>query len=169
MLNSLANDRIQRHGCSVSQLSQNGQLLRGVSSINVHRGISFGVSSSLSFRQHIFISLATIQHSTQNEVTRAVQNCFDGNNSVRSQSGRYCRDDRDTTCYGRLKTNCASQLMSQSEEFCAMSIQKGFVGSDHIFTSFKQTGYIGSCWIDPTHHMNHHLNVRIGDDGLDVI
>ncbi len=39
----------------------------------------------------------------------------------------------------------------------------------HIFTSFKQTGDIGSCRIDPAHHMNHHLNVRIGDNSLDII
>ena len=58
---------VESHGSVECQSSQDHQLLSCIGAVDIHCGIGFGVSQSLSFLQNVVVALTVIQHASQNE------------------------------------------------------------------------------------------------------
>ena len=64
--------KLERH--AVGNRGQNRQLVRGVDTFYIKRGVGFGVAQRLGFREHVFKSPAFVAHVGKNVIAGAIDN-----------------------------------------------------------------------------------------------
>ncbi len=119
------------------QMSKDGQFLRGIGAVHIHRGIRFRVTQALGFLHRFQIAEAGRFHLRENEVARSVQDGVNRLNLVGDQAGADIGNDRNAAGHTGLERYGTAQFAGTVEQLRTMLGDQRFVGGDNIFTRLK--------------------------------
>ncbi len=167
-VDALSRKLVQPNLLTQSELRQQDQFLSRVGSVNVHRRISFGVTKSLSFSQHVFVLPLLAEHPAENKVARSVENGFDRNNPVPGHRTAHRRDDRDPASDGGFVRNADSGFASSRKHLVAMFSEQSFVRSYDMFAGGDGSQYGFASGRRAAHQFQDDVNFRIGNGDVPV-
>ena len=131
-----AGDALHMHAGEVDarverERGQHGELLCGVQSFHVERGVGFGVTEALRFGEGGREIPVVVLHGGENVVGRAVDNPRQHVQPVRGQPGPHGVDDGDAAGHGGLVAERQALGVREREERVAAHGQHRLVGRDH--------------------------------------
>jgi len=151
------------------QVGQDGQLLRGVAAVNVHRRIGLGVAASLGFGHSGGIVGALLIHLVEDEIARAIEDRVELQDLVRGEAFADGRDNRDPAGHRGLERNRAAQCTRSIEQLRPVLGQQGLVGGDHVLAAFEQPQHDRPSRFQPPDKLRHGRDFRVVDDAGKIV
>ena len=143
------------------QVGQDGQLLRRVAAVDVHRRIGLGIAALLGLGQGAGVVGAVLLHLRKDEVARAVENGVDRLDLVGRQRLADGGDDRNAAGHGRLEGDRPAQLAGRVEQLRPMLGQQRLVGRDDVLAAFQQLQHDRAGGLQPADQLHRRHDLRV--------
>jgi hypothetical protein len=166
---ALEDDLINADVCSEGESYEDGEFLCGVDAIDIHGGVRFGIAQLLSFEEDSFVGLLFIEHTAEDEVAGAVEDGFDGEDSISGESGIDSGDNGDAAGDSGFEGDGALGQLCGVEEFVAVFVEECLVCGDDIFSGAEEAEDLGASGFDAADDVYDGVDFGVIQQGLEVV
>ena len=168
-VDALPRNVVPGHAGAEGQVGQNGQLLRRVAAIDVHRRIGFCIAQPLGLVDRVGIRRAMRFHLRQDVIARAVENGVDRLDFIGREALTDVGDDRNAAGHRGFKGDRAAQFAGPIKQFRPVGGQQRLVRRDDVFSASQQFEHNRAGRPEAADQQRHDRDFLVAGDPLDVI